>query len=79
MPDPGLTGEVNFNHCLYEILYLTFQARGMRGEAEQSLCTVKSERANQLESGNSSVHHSITVVFRLYPKFHLTQMRFHLW
>ena len=25
LPDPGLTGEVNFSHCLYEIFHLTCQ------------------------------------------------------
>ena len=25
LPDPGLTGEVNFSHCLYEISHLACQ------------------------------------------------------
>ena len=42
LSDPGLTGEVNFSHCLYEIFYVSCQP-GLGGEVEKSLSSMKSE------------------------------------
>ena len=68
LPDPGLRGEVDFSHCLYEIFHLTCQPRGWEVRwSKVSLPWNQDELTNENQRIDS-IHLIIPVVFRLYGK-----------